>query len=139
MQSQDPSVFDGVAEKLLEWVGRALFFLIPVYALAVRLVVRRPRRTYVEHLVMSLHVHAFVFIVLTGTNLAEVVLGDAMWIYAGSALGLIVYVIAAFRCAYGSTTRLALARAAGAFLLYLVVAIPTLLALGALSLASAAL
>lgn len=45
--------------------GRALFVFLPVVALLMKLLYWRPRRHYVEHLLLLLHNHAFVFLSLS--------------------------------------------------------------------------
>lgn len=54
MASDDPNAADELSAILLENVAGAVFLFVPLYALLLKLVVRRPRRAYVEHLVMSL-------------------------------------------------------------------------------------
>ena len=44
---------------------KVMFFMIPVFALFLKLVYRRSRKYYTEHLIFSLHFHSYYF--LTGT------------------------------------------------------------------------
>jgi len=44
---------------------KAMFLLLPLFALLLKLVYVRSGRPYVEHLIFSLHFHSFVFILLT--------------------------------------------------------------------------
>lgn len=53
----------------------AMFFLVPAFAVATRLVYRKRRRSYTEHLLFALHLHAFFFLYLTA---AQVLPGDAL-------------------------------------------------------------
>jgi hypothetical protein len=46
---------------------RAVFLLLPIYALVLKLLYMRRRRLYAEHFVFALHVHAFVFVLFTLT------------------------------------------------------------------------
>jgi hypothetical protein len=45
----------------------AVFFLVPGFALASRLLYRRRGRTYAEHFLLSLHLHSFAFLSMTLT------------------------------------------------------------------------
>ncbi len=50
------------------FVGRiswALLFLMPILALGLKFLYIRDRRYYVEHLIFSFHIHAFVFVIMT--------------------------------------------------------------------------
>ena len=53
----------------------AMFFLVPAFAVATRLVYRKRRRSYTEHLLLALHLHAFFFLYLTA---AQVWPGNAL-------------------------------------------------------------
>ena len=44
---------------------RAVFALLPIYALVLKLLYLRRKRLYAEHFVFALHVHAFVFVLFT--------------------------------------------------------------------------
>src|SRR5262249_9671345 len=48
---------------------KALFVFLPVLALVMQALYRRPRRYYVEHLLFFLHNHAFAFLVFAGLAL----------------------------------------------------------------------
>jgi hypothetical protein len=53
---------DGLAEGMLHNVPKALFVLLPVLALVMRLMYLR--RYYVEHLLFFIHTHSFIFLLL---------------------------------------------------------------------------
>lgn len=64
----DRIVADGGAnflDKLLENVPAGLFFLLPLMALVLKVLYPLSRRYYVEHLLFVVHLHAFVFLILT--------------------------------------------------------------------------
>lgn len=42
---------------------KVMFFMIPVFALFLKLVYRRSRKYYTEHLIFSLHFHSFYFLI----------------------------------------------------------------------------
>lgn len=48
-----------------DWIPKLMFIMLPFFALLLKLVYIRRKRFYIEHLVFSLHFHAFVFILLT--------------------------------------------------------------------------
>ena len=74
---------------------KMMFFLLPLFAVTLKLLYLRTKRLYVEHLVFLLHVHAFAFLVLTPLLLVPIV-------WRGLFVGLVlpVYFIAAMRAVY---------------------------------------
>ena len=69
------------------WVPRIMFVLLPVYAALLALVyLWRRRFLYFDHLIVSLHFHAALFLAMTVTVLASMVIG---WGWA--TLGLLIY------------------------------------------------
>jgi hypothetical protein len=76
-------------DNFLHNAGRALFLLLPLLALVMKVLYRRPLRHYVEHLLFLVHNHAFLFLVLgiyalsTGLGPAGLrsILHPALWIY----------------------------------------------------------
>jgi hypothetical protein len=69
--------------------GRALFLLLPLLALVMKAIYRRPPRHYVEHLLFFVHNHAFLFLVLgvyalltgLGPPWLRSILHPALWVY----------------------------------------------------------
>ena len=55
----------GFAEDFVEQLPVALFFLVPAYALLLKLLYVRQKKYYVEHFVFALHLHSFAFILFT--------------------------------------------------------------------------
>jgi hypothetical protein len=83
-------------QALVAQIPKALFVLLPIFALCLKLVYLRRRRFYSEHLVFALHLHAFVFMALT---VAALIQGIAAIIVA---LGVgLVYFFVAMRRVYG--------------------------------------
>jgi len=80
---------EDLRNSFLHNAGRALFLLLPLLALVMKLLYRRPLRHYVEHLLFLVHNHAFLFLVLgiyalaTGLGPAGLrpILHPALWIY----------------------------------------------------------
>jgi hypothetical protein len=84
---------------------------------------------------MSLHVHAFVFVVFSAISLVSAFLPEQTVVSQILFLGLTVYVVAAFRRAYVSTTTRALLRAFGVFIVYVLVLAPVMAAVFVVSMA----
>lgn len=80
---------EDLRDHFLHNAGRALFVLLPLLALVMKVLYRRPLRHYVEHLLFLVHNHAFLFLVLgiyalsTGLGPAGLrpILHPALWIY----------------------------------------------------------
>lgn len=76
-------------QAMLHNAGRAMFLLLPLLALVMKVLYRRPARHYVEHLLFFVHNHSFLFLILgtyallTGVGPAWVrtVLHPVLWIY----------------------------------------------------------
>ena len=51
--------------KILEYISWAFFVLLPIFALILKLVYIRRKQNYMRHLIFSIHIHSFIFIVLT--------------------------------------------------------------------------
>ncbi len=56
-----------IMQRLKAQLPKAMFILLPIFALLLQALYRRSDRYYVEHLVFALHFHAFLFIALTVT------------------------------------------------------------------------
>ena len=52
-----------LAQGFLQNVPLAMVFLLPAFALLVKLIFRRPHRYFVKHLVFALHLHSAAFLV----------------------------------------------------------------------------
>ncbi len=55
---------EGVDERFVSNLGNAMFVLLPMYALWLRLVYRNRHMRYTEHLVFALHLHAYWFLAM---------------------------------------------------------------------------
>lgn len=58
---------EGVDERLVSNLGNAMFVLLPLYALWLRLVYRNRHMRYTEHLIFALHLHTFWFLAMACT------------------------------------------------------------------------
>jgi hypothetical protein len=97
------------------WAPRAMFALVPLFALLAKAVTRGSRRNYPQHLYFALHLHAAAFAFLTVGVLARYArplpyvketVGIAAMVW------LVTYAVLAFRRAYGGTTVRAVLRTA---------------------------
>ncbi|MEI9993410.1 MAG: DUF3667 domain-containing protein [Rhizomicrobium sp.] len=95
----DPAALNG---PLTDWIPRALFCLLPIYALVLALFHLRRRKDFylVDHLVFSLSIHTFMFAVLiAAVGLAQVLAGGTVaWL---TFIALSVYIFLAMKRFYG--------------------------------------
>jgi hypothetical protein len=105
---------------------KAMFVLLPVFALIVALFYRR--RHFVEHMYFALHIHAFAFLAMTVT--VAIGLAHIAWLsvaLGGAVLvGIPVYVHLAFKRVYGDTHILTIVKETGVGFLYTLAAIPAI-------------
>ena len=93
-----------LGRSLVHNLGRAMFVLLPLIAALMMLMYWFPRRHYVEHLLLLLHNHAFVFITLTVLVLMARFIGSdtwAGWIGIVLSLYMIFYLYKSMRRVYG--------------------------------------
>ena len=82
-------------EPLTTWIPRALFLLMPLYALLLAAFYWRQRKAYyfVDHLIFSLTVHTFTFVALIGAALlAQVLPGDTVAWLLFLAIGIYIFI-----------------------------------------------
>ncbi len=82
-------------EPLTTWIPRALFLLMPLYALLLAAFYWRQRKDYyfVDHLIFSLGIHTFLFIVLmVDAGLAQVMSGENIGLLTVLALALYLFI-----------------------------------------------
>jgi hypothetical protein len=87
--------FRAILGDLLEYAPHMVFVLLPVFALLLKLLYIRRQRYYAEHFVFALHVHAFVFIMMT-----LLVLLPWDWLNVPVILWIMVYVWLALKRVY---------------------------------------
>jgi hypothetical protein len=97
---KDPAAFQS---SMVDLMSKATLVLVPLHALILRLLYLRARRFYGEHIVFSLHLHAFAYLLFGSATLLGVFLSsdgettaDAIALTGGS-----VYSVMAARTAYG--------------------------------------
>jgi hypothetical protein len=97
-----------------QWVPRALFVLVPLFAAFVALADRKSGRNYPQHLYFALHVHAawfFAAALASAARIRTVPVVTTVVPVAASLYG-ILYLVLAFRATYNLTTAGAVLRAA---------------------------
>lgn len=99
--AHDPTAING---PLTNWIPRALFLLLPIFAGLTALFHWRQRKDYyfVDHLVFSLNIHSFAFVVLIAAVwLAQVLTGGTVGWLALAAVG--IYLLIAMKRFYGQS------------------------------------
>jgi uncharacterized protein DUF3667 len=120
---EDPN---GLGRDVFAAWPKALFVLLPVFAVIVALFFRR--RHFVEHVYFALHLHAFAFLVLCATalvsfahsRLASLVVG------VGVLLWIPIYAHLAFRRVYASTHVITALKEIGVVVLYGIASVPAI-------------
>ncbi len=90
-----------VADRYLDYLPVAMFFLLPLYATLLKLFYFRRKRFYSEHLVFSLHIHTFAFTAFTVVALVPDGSIGEEWLDLGLFLGLLIYYFLALKRYYG--------------------------------------
>lgn len=83
-------------QTIMKLVPKMIFLLLPLFAGILALVYLRRRRPFIEHLVLSLHLHAFMFLMFT-----LAILSQQGWAVGAAFLLIHVYIFAALRRVYG--------------------------------------
>ena len=86
--SFDPKTVIGWGDRFVSQLGAAMFVLLPAFALWLQLAYRNRGLRYTEHLVFSLHVHAFWF------TMFGLALLPLTWVVAPALLAVPVYTVA---------------------------------------------
>jgi hypothetical protein len=90
--ASNPAALNG---PLTDWIPRALFLLMPLYALLLAAFYWRQRKDYyfVDHLIFSLTVHTFTFVALIGAaGLAQFLTGDIVAWLLFFAIGIYIFI-----------------------------------------------
>ena len=104
-------------------LGRALFVFLPLMAALMKLLYWRPRRYYLEHLLLLIHNHAFVFLLLSIFMLATHWMksgGWYDWLFLGVTWYLGRYLYRSMKTVYGQSGRLTFSKFVVLGLAYLV-------------------
>jgi hypothetical protein len=110
-----------LAEVFLHNVPRAMFIFLPLLAGLMMLMYWRPRHYYIEHLLLFVHNHAFVFLLLLLAGLASALAPPlAGWISAAAAAYIAWYAYRSMRVVYRQGRLLTLGKLALLSFFYLV-------------------
>jgi hypothetical protein len=101
--------------------SKMIFLLIPFFAMLLKLFSMRSKRLYYEHLIFSLHIHAFVFTLLIIAFLIEFLVPVRMSIIIVISL---VYLFFALKRNYGFSTGKSLRKLLLIMLFYCIIALP---------------
>jgi len=100
-----------LGEAFLHNVPRAMFLFLPLLAGAMMLMYWRPRRYYVEHLLLFVHDHAFVFLLLMLAWAGAALLpAAATWMQVATWLYIPWYLYRSMRVVYGQGRALTMAK-----------------------------
>ena len=95
-----------VIARLLKYLSWAFFVLLPIFALILKLFYIRRKQNYMRHLIFSIHVHSFVFVIIAIiTLLYQFMTMDAGVISFVVFLCIPVYIMVALKKFYGQSKR----------------------------------
>lgn len=109
-----------IREMILKNIPILMFFLLPLYALILKIFFRR--RLYIHHLIHSVHIHCFTFLVLSVLWFVIIFsesLVESIFLYAF--LLIIFYVVVSFRSTYEIRWRTSVFKVVFSGMLYMVV------------------
>lgn len=111
-----------ITAAFLHNVPRAMFLFLPLLAAAMMLMYWQPRHYYVEHLLLLVHNHAFVFVLLLFASVLMALLpgAAAAWLRFGVFLGIVWYMFRSMRVVYGQSRKLTSAKLVALALFYFV-------------------
>jgi hypothetical protein len=114
----------GLGEAFLRGLPKAMFVLLPLFALLPLAFYWRPRRLYAEHLLLLVHNHSALFIALSAEQLVGAALPAGIASLTTPVLGVwaVWYVYRSMRTCYGEPRGRTLAKAAALGLLYVFMA-----------------
>jgi hypothetical protein len=101
--------------------SKMIFLLIPLFALLLKLLYRKSRRLYYEHLIFSLHTHAFIFLVMILVLLIEFLVPVKMVILITVAL---VYLFLAMKSNYAEKAGRTIRKFLLLVMMYCIIALP---------------
>jgi hypothetical protein len=126
---------DAINRPLMTWIPRALFLLLPIFASLLAVLYLGSRRDFyfVDHLVFSLNLHSFAFVILTLIVLATS-LGINLHIGWFVLTGIGVYMLLAMKRFYGqSWAKTTVKFACVSFVYFFIVLIPALFVVATVS------
>ncbi len=91
-------------EKFKHTLPKLLFFLLPLAALLLKIFYIRRKRFYIDHLVHTLHLHSFIFLLLIIYSLIHFFAGSEA-IFSIAVLLMIAYFFTSMKTVYGQSLR----------------------------------
>ncbi|MCB0395731.1 MAG: DUF3667 domain-containing protein [Flavobacteriales bacterium] len=113
---------EAIGDQIFHGISISMFVVLPMFALLLFWVYRKKRWLYVEHLIYSLHLHAFIFFygaVLAVVNRFVFEINGWVWNLI-LALPYVVYAVWSLKVVYGGTLRYTLGKFFILLLLYIV-------------------
>ncbi len=102
-----------IGEAMVHNIPRAMFVFLPLLALVMKALYWRPKRYYVEHLLLLVHNHAFVFLALSIVYLLQMIpkVGEYLeWLEFGVWCYIVWYIFRAMRVYYAQSRALTLGK-----------------------------
>jgi hypothetical protein len=93
-------------QNVIHNIGRAMFVFLPLIAALMKLLYWRPRRFYVEHLLLLLHNHAFFFVSASMLLALQMIIpsdGVMGWLITALGLYIVWYLYRSVRRVYGQS------------------------------------
>lgn len=102
-------------DAFIHYMPNAVFVLLPVFTTLLYLLYRKTGRFFAEHLIFTLHIHAFAFVALTLSLLTP----DSLdWI---APVWILAYLYVALKVVYGETRRKTIGKFAALLFSYMVI------------------
>lgn len=106
-------------------IPKMMFVLLPLFALILSIAFWRNRKYYVEHLILSFHLHCFIFLSLIISMLLQLAIPKswdlAGWVSFAINVGIIVYIYKALKAVYHRTRARTISKMFGIGLMYSIV------------------
>lgn len=110
---------ESIGQYILKNIPTLMFFLLPLYALILKIFFHR--KLYIQHIIHSLHLHSFLFLVLSVLWLLLLLLGNVpSWVYNGSYIILFTYLVASFKNTYAIKIKTAIWKVLVSGFIYLI-------------------
>jgi len=120
--------FKKVLEKFIHNIPKMLFFLLPVFALLLKLLyLRRKQFYYVDHAILSLHYFSFIFLLLILSNYILDKLFGTSFFTSVATIWIMLYLLLAMKKLYAQSWAITILKYLSLGLLFLITVIFTLI------------
>lgn len=90
--------------KILQYISWAFFLLLPILALLLKLIYIRRKFNYMRHLIFSIHIHSFIYLIMTlVVGLYMGIRGNIEWLTSILILAIPIYLVIAMKKFYGQS------------------------------------